>query len=182
MGRIVSTFFTTLDSVVESPHEWHGPYFDDAMGAAMTRYQSSVTAYLMGSTLYREWAAYWPGNEDDDFGPFINALPKHVLSNSLTEATWQGSEIVSGSEDEVEAQVRELKARTEGDIGMTGCATTVSWLLRRGLVDELHLFVDPVVVGRGQRLFAADGQQVPLTLLEQTVFPTGVLHLRYAPA
>lgn len=182
MGRIVSTFFTTLDSVVEAPHEWHFPYFDDAMGEAMNRYQADVVAYLMGSRLYGEWAAYWPGNEDDDFGPFINALPKHVLSNSLAEVTWQGSELVSGSEDEVEAQVRAIKERADGDIGMTGCATTVSWLLGRGLVDELVLFVDPIVVGRGQRLFTSDGPPVALELVEQTSFPTGVQHLRYAPA
>jgi dihydrofolate reductase len=77
--------------------------------------------------------------------------------------------------------VRQLKDGVEGDIGMSGCATTVRWLLAQGLLDELALLVHPIAVARGQRLFEDTGT-VPLTLLSSATLPTGVLHVRYAPA
>ena len=77
------------------------------------------------------------------------------------------------------AQIREIKARTEGDIGMSGSATLVRWLLANGLLDELQLLVHPIVVGHGQRLFE-DGPTCPLKLVNHAVFTTGVLHLGYA--
>ncbi len=182
MGRIVSTFFMSLDGVVESPHLFHLPYFDEEMGRVMTAYQASTTAYLLGRQLYSEWVAYWPGNTEDDFGPWVSALPKYVLSNSLTEATWENTELVSGDDDEVAAAVQRIKDTTEGDVGMSGCATTVGWLLRRGLVDELVLLVDPVLVGKGQRLFEHPDSQVGLRLVDSEVLPTGVHVMRMAPA
>ena len=78
-------------------------------------------------------------------------------------------------------RVAELKATTPGTIAMSGCATTVRWLLAEGLLDELVLLVDPIVVGAGARLFE-DGDRTPLTLLSSEAFGSGVLHLRYAPA
>ncbi len=182
MGRIVSTFFMSLDGVVESPQRFHFPYFDEEMGRVMTEYQATTAAYLLGRELYDQWSQYWPGNTDDDFGPWISALPKHVLSNTLTEATWENTELVSGDEDEVAAAVQRIKDDTDGDVGMSGCATTVGWLLRRGLLDELVLFVDPVLVGSGQRLFEHPDQQVGLRLVGSEVLPTGVHVLRLAPA
>ena len=182
MGRIVSTFFMSLDGVVESPHLFHFPYFDDEMGRVMTDFQASTTAYLLGRQLYSEWAQHWPGSTTDDFGPWITALPKYVLSTTLTEATWENTELVSGDEEEVAAAVQRIKDTTEGDIGMTGCATTVRWLLGRGLLDELVLLVDPVLVGKGQRLFEHPDRQVGLRLVDSEVLPTGVHVMRMAPA
>ena len=77
--------------------------------------------------------------------------------------------------------VRAAKERTDGDIGMSGSATTVRWLLANGLLDELALLVHPIAVGKGQRLFE-DTPTTPLTLLSHEALPSGVLHLRYAPA
>ncbi|GGF44327.1 hypothetical protein GCM10011519_17760 [Marmoricola endophyticus] len=103
MGRLVSTFFSTLDGVVESPHTFHFPYFDEAMAAAMSAHQEQVTAYLMGRRLYDEWSTYWPGNTADELGAFINPLPKYVLSSSLTQPTWEHTTVLSGAPDEVAA-------------------------------------------------------------------------------
>ena len=84
MGRIVSNFFISLDGVVESPDQWHFPYFDDAMGAIIEEGIQSSRAFMMGRTLYDEWSAYWPEQGPDvDFSEFINSIPKYVLSTTL---------------------------------------------------------------------------------------------------
>lgn len=179
MGRIVACFFTTVDGVVESPHEWHFPYFDEAMGRAVEQVTNEASAYLMGRTLYDQWSQYWPGNTTDDFGDFINPIAKYVVSSTLEQADWENTTVIPG--DDAARRVAELKATTAGTIAMSGCATTVRWLLSEGLLDELVLLVDPIAVGAGARLFE-DGDRTPLTLLSSEAFDTGVLHLRYAPA
>ena len=179
MGKIVSNFFIALDGVVESPDKWHFPYFNDEMGAVISRGVETSDAFLMGRKLYEEWSSYWPNQSDDvPFASFINNIPKYVVSNSLDKATWNNTTVVSG---DVAAQLRDIKARTTGDIGISGSATLVRWLLTNNLVDELALLVHPIAVGHGQRLFE-DTPTIPLRLLGQETLKTGVLHLRYAPA
>lgn len=179
MGKIVSGFFISLDGVVESPDKWHFPYFDDAMGAAVGESLETNEAFMMGRVLHDEWSEYWPNNPDDDgFGPFINNIPKYVVSNTITESGWNNTHVITG---DVATQIGELKARTPGNIGMSGSATTVRWLLANGLLDELHLLVHPIAVGHGQRLFE-DTSTHPLKLLSSETFETGVLNLKYVPA
>jgi dihydrofolate reductase len=182
MGRIVSNFFISLDGVVERPDQWHFPYFDEAMGRVVESGMETAQAFLMGRNLYREWSEYWPQQEEDaEFAAFINTLPKYVLSHQDFAADWQNTTVLSGPDDaSVAAQVRALKDRVSGDIAMSGCATTVRWLIAQGLLDELALLVHPVAVATGQRLFEETGT-VPLRLLASETLPTGVLHLRYAP-
>ena len=179
MGRIVSNFFMALDGVVEAPHEWHFPYFDDEMGRVVGEGMETTSAFLMGRRLYDEWSQYWPAQgEDVPFSSFINNLPKYVLTHRPIEGSvWNNTTVVG---DDPEA-VRALKQRHYGDIGMSGCATTVRWLLAHGLLDELALLLHPIAVGKGQRLFE-DTATVPLDLISSETLPTGVLHLRYAPA
>ncbi|HYH33399.1 MAG TPA: dihydrofolate reductase family protein [Pseudonocardia sp.] len=178
MGKIVSNFFIALDGVVESPDKWHFPYFNDEMGAAVGQGMETAEAFLMGRRLYDEWAAYWPQSDDDTFAPFINGATKYVVSDTLTEATWNNTTVVSG---DVAAQLTKIKESTEGDIAMSGSATLVRWLLANGLLDELHLLIHPIAVGHGQRLFE-DTPTHPLRLVRSTTFQTGVLHTVYAPA
>ena len=177
MGRIVSSFFTTVDGVVESPHEWHFPYFDEDMGKIVEGGMQSSAAFLMGRQLYDEWSVFWPAAEaDKDFADFINNLPKYVVSTSLTDPGWNNTTVLAPDR----AAVQALKDSVDGDIGMSGCATTVRWLLEEGLLDELNLLVDPIAVGSGQRLFEGTARQ-PLELVESRTLNTGVLHLRYRP-
>ena len=179
MGRIVSNFFISLDGVVESPDKWHFPYFDDAMGEIVGQGMSTSGAMLMGRRLYDEWSEFWPGQGPEvPFSEYINTIPKYVLSTTLTDAAWQNTTVVSG---DVAERVREVTASTDGDIAMSGSATTVRWLLANGLLDELGLLMHPIAVGSGQRLFE-DPTTYPLKLLSSAALDTGVLHLRYAPA
>ncbi|MGR6317086.1 dihydrofolate reductase family protein [Micromonospora soli] len=182
MAKIVSNFFISLDGVVERPDQWHFPYFDDEMGAVVGRGVEAATAFLMGRRQYQEWAEYWPsqtGGEDGDFASFINSVPKYVLSNTLTEATWQNSTLLAG--ESVADRLREIKKRSDGEIAMSGSATTVRWLLANGLLDELRLLVHPIAVGRGQRLFE-DTPTHPLRLTSNETLKSGVLNLTYVPA
>ena len=180
MRKIKSNFFISLDGVVESPDKWHFPYFNDEMGAAIGAGAASVGAYLMGRVLYEEWAAFWPEHADEPFGDVLNSTKKYVVSNTLTSAGWQNSEILSG---DVATKVLGLKDEDGGDLVMSGSAATVRWLLGEGLLDELHLFVHPIVVGEGMaRLFPAGAPRTPLELVSSERFETGVVYLTYAPA
>ncbi|MET8906654.1 dihydrofolate reductase family protein [Micromonospora sp. NPDC004551] len=183
MATIVSNFFISLDGVVERPDQWHFPYFDDEMGAVVGRGVAGTTAFLMGRTQYQEWSEYWPGQTGDDieFASFINSVPKYVLSNTLTQTTWQNSQLISGDSDRVAARLREIKESADGEISMSGGATTVRWLLANGLLDELRLLVHPIAVGHGQRLFE-DTPTCPLRLVSSETLKSGVLNLAYAPA
>jgi dihydrofolate reductase len=180
MRRIVSNFFISFDGVVEAPNEWHFPYFDDEMGRTIEAGMATQSAFLLGRRLYDEWSQYWPAQGPDvPFSSYINGIEKYVLTHRpVEEPVWNNTTVLG--EDAV-AQVRALKDSGEGDIGLSGSATTVRWLLSQGLLDELSLLVHPIAVGKGQRLFEGTGT-VPLTLISSTTLPSGVMHVRYQPA
>ena len=180
MRKVKSYFFISLDGVVESPDKWHFPYFDDELGAAVGAGFATADAMLMGRVLYEEWAAYWPDHADDPFGETLNSIKKYVVSDSLEQVDWQNSELISG---DVARKVTEIKGLDGGDITMSGSATTARWLLRQGLLDELHLLVHPLLVGEGlARLFPPDEPRIPLELRNAESFESGVLNLSYARA
>jgi dihydrofolate reductase len=181
MRKIKSYFFISLDGVVETPDKWHFPYFDDQMGAAVGAGFATSDALLMGRVLYEEWAAYWPAHAHEPFGDVMNAIRKYVISDSLRTAEWQNTELIGGRD--AARKLRELKARDGGDITMSGSATTVRWLLREALLDELHLLVHPIVVGGDlARLFPPEAPATSLRLTSAETFESGVLNLAYAPA
>lgn len=179
MRKIKSNFFISLDGVVEAPDKWHFPYFDDEMGAAVGAGFATADAMLMGRVLYDEWAAYWPEHADEPFGDVMNSMKKYVVSDSLQAAEWQNTELIKG---DVAGKLTEIKAQDGGDIAMSGSPTTVRWLLRAGLLDELNLLVHPIVVGDGRaRLFPPDEPEVRMELQTAQPFKSGVLNLSYAP-
>jgi dihydrofolate reductase len=177
MGFIKSGIFVSLDGVIESPETWHFPYFDDQMGAVVGELMTGNDATLLGRQTYDEFAGYWPNADPGDpMTGIMNGARKYVVSNSLAEAAWENTSVISG---DVAAELTKLKVDTR--LGTTGSATLVRWMLEQGLVDELHLLVHPIVVGHGKKLFA-DGATVPLKLVSSTTFDSGVLHLVYAAA
>jgi dihydrofolate reductase len=178
MGKIVSNFFISLDGVVETPDKWHFPYFDEKMGATIANGMQSTGAFLMGRRLYDEWSQYWPQQgPEQPFSEFINSIPKYVVSGSLTDPGWNNTTVLPGDPD----RLRQVKEQTDGNLTMSGSATTVRWLLANGLLDELHLLVHPIAVGSGQRLFEGT-PTYPLKLVSLETFDSGVLYTVYAPA
>jgi dihydrofolate reductase len=174
MGYLKSGLFISLDGVIESPETWHFPYFDDQMGAVVGEMMSGNDAILLGRQTYEQFAGYWPNADPaDPTTEVMNGARKYVVSNTLTDAAWQNTSVITG---DVATELTKLKADTR--LGTTGSATLVRWLLEQGLVDELHLLVHPIVVGHGKKLFT-DGPTVPLKLVSSTTFDTGVVHLVY---
>ncbi|MEU8120541.1 dihydrofolate reductase family protein [Spirillospora sp. NPDC049024] len=178
MGSIKSSLFISLDGVIESPETWHLPYFDDQMGAVVGELMSGAEATLLGRHTYEGFASYWPtADPADPMTKAMNSARKYVVSTTLTEAAWENSTLING---DVAAELTRLKADT--NLGTTGSAALVRWMLGQGLVDELHLLVHPIVVGHGAKLFT-DGDTVPLKLVSSTTFEnTGVVHLVYTNA
>jgi dihydrofolate reductase len=178
MGFIRSSLFISIDGVFEAPDTWHFPYFDDEMGAAVGQLMSETDATLVGRNTYDEFASYWPdADPSDPITEVMNGARKYVVSDSLDEPTWQNTTAISG--DRAGSELARLKLDTR--LGTTGSGTLVRWLLREGLLDELHLFIHPIVVGHGKKLFT-DGPTTPLALVASTTFSSGVLHAVYAPA
>ncbi|MEO3875385.1 dihydrofolate reductase family protein [Nonomuraea sp. B12E4] len=178
MAKIVSSFFISLDGVVESPDQWHFPYWNDEMGAVVEAGMRSAAAMLMGRRLYEEWSSYWTSTDSDpEVAKALNDTRKYVVSSTLQQADWQNTTVIRG---DVAAELHALKEQIDGDIQMSGSATTVRWLLANGLLDELKLLVHPIAVGRGRRLFE-DTPTHPLKLVESETFQTGVLNLTYVP-
>ena len=178
MGEIVSNFFISLDGVVESPDQWHFPYWSDEMGDVVGRGMQTTGAFLMGRRLYDEWSDYWPKSEDDLAG-YFNDVQKYVVSSSLTQADWKNTEVVTGGDAAIAERLRSIREATDGDLTMSGSPTLVRWLIGQGLVDRLELLVHPIAVGHGQRLFQDGGGTVPLSLQSSVSLPNGVLHLSY---
>lgn len=177
MGSINAGLFIALDGVIEAPQTWQGDLFNEEMGAAVGGLMSGNDAMLLGRHTYEEFAAFWPNADPaDPFTAQMNGTRKYVVSSTLDRADWENSTLVNG---DVKAQLVELKK--DKQLGVTGSATLVRWLLQEGLVDELHLFVHPVAVGSGKRLFEP-GEKIELGLISSTAFKTGVVHLVYGPA
>jgi dihydrofolate reductase len=178
MRKIVSGLFVSLDGVFSDANDWIGPWFAPELGRAVGEMIGAQDAMLLGRVTYSEFAAHWP-HQEGDMADTMNGSVKYVVSQTLESADWQNTTLINGN---VAAAVRELKQRDGKNIGMTGSGTLVSWLLREGLLDELHLFVFPVVLGTGKRLFAGEEDQLPLTLISSKTYSTGVVNLVYAKA
>ena len=178
MRKLITSFFMSLDGVVEAPQEWHFPYMDDQMMRTISESMAAADTILLGRATFEEWAAHWP-NQDGPMADYINATSKFVASNSLDSVGWENSTVIGG---DVAGAVRELKEGAGKDISVTGSGTLVRSLLEADLVDELRLMIHPVVVGRGRHLFEAGERPRELELVSTETFETGVLNLTYAAA
>jgi dihydrofolate reductase len=185
MRKITAGLFISLDGVVEAPDQWHFPYFNDEMGAAVDATLGAADTILFGRKTYESFAGAWPereaaGGEDAPFSKALGDARKIVPSNQQLEFTWRNSEQLQG--DLIEA-VTALKTEPgDGTIGMSGSVSVVRQLLAAGLLDELHLLVHPIAVRKGMRLFDEGEPPIPLKLISSEAFETGVLNLVYAPA
>ncbi|WP_405008378.1 dihydrofolate reductase family protein [Kitasatospora purpeofusca] len=184
MRKLTAGLFIAADGVVESPDQWHFPYFDAEMGAAVGARLAEADTVLLGRATYDTFAESWPAREDagGEEGGMAKALGdarKIVVSRSELELTWRNSEQLKG--DLVEG-VTALKQEDGGPIGMSGSISVVRALLAAGLIDELYLLVHPIAVGRGTRLFEDGVAPIRLKLLSSTAFASGVLHTVYGPA
>jgi dihydrofolate reductase len=180
VGEILVHEFITLDGVIEAPR-WTMEFgFDPKMGEAIGGIMGSSQGLLLGRRTYEEFAPAWSGRtaEEDPGAPFMNETPKYVVSSTLQSADWQPSTVLGAYSADA---IRDLKGRVDGTLYVSGSGSLVRAMLADGLVDQLHLFVYPVALGSGQRLFA-DGADVKFALGGSDTYENGVVHLDYRPA
>jgi dihydrofolate reductase len=185
MRKITAGLFISLDGVVEAPDQWHFPYFNDEMGAAVDATLGAADTLLFGRKTYDSFAGAWPereaaGGEDAHFAKTLGDARKIVVSNQQLEFTWRNSEQLQGDLIEVVTALKDEPG--DGTIGISGSVSVVRQLLAAGLLDELHLLVHPIAVRKGIRLFDEGEAPIPLKLISSEVFETGVLNLVYAAA
>ena len=189
MGKLVVTEFISLDGIIEDPGGSEGsehggwsfrhPAPDGEQFKGDELRDSDVQ--LLGRVTYEGFAAAWPAMEEatGDYGKKMNAMPKVVVSTTLTEPTWNNTTIISGN---VADEVARLKAQYDGDILVQGSATLIQTLAEHGLVDEYRLMVHPVVLGTGKRLFSGSAAGTDLQLVDSRKVGPDVLLLTYRPA
>jgi dihydrofolate reductase len=178
MGEIAVHEFITVDGVVENPG-WTAQFpFDPRMGEAIGRVVGASRGILLGRRTYEMFAPAWSTRtaEDDPGAPFFNESPKYVVSGTLVDPDWSNSSVL-GPYDPV--AIRGLKERLDGNLYVSGSVQLVRALLADGLVDELHLFVFPLTLGDGLRLFDGDGPSLTFSLAGSEAYDSGVLHITY---
>ena len=193
--QIIVTDFMSLDGVVQAPGGeeedkevgfehggWSVPYFDlDVMGPAVDESLQRCDALLFGRRTWQGMAAAWPERAGDPYADRMNSLPKYVASRTLTEddMTWNSQLLPA---DDAIGAVRELRERDGRGIQIWGSASFARQLVEHDLVDEYLLFIEPILLGGGKRVFADDGQARPLELISVEPAKTGVLVCRYRRA
>lgn len=178
MGKLVVTEFLTLDGVMEAPHEWSFPYWNDEIGQFKLEEVFATDALLLGRVTYEGFAEAWPSRTDEaGFADRFNTMPKYVVSKTLTKADWNNSHLIQAN---VAAEVAKLKEQTKQDIAVHGSGKLIQTLMEHDLVDQYQLLVYPIVLGRGQRLFP-DGSKANLNLMEAKPLGSVVLMV-YQPA
>jgi dihydrofolate reductase len=180
MGEIHVHEFMTLDGVVDAPTWTFDFGFDPKMGETIGALTQRSGGILLGRATYEMFEPAWSTRtvEDDPGAPFFNDTTKYVVSGTLAEATWRNSELV-GPYDA--GAIRRLKDETDGDLYVSGSITLVHALVADGLVDGLHLFVYPLTLGAGPRLFAEGAAQRTFSLGASATYDNGVVYLAYHP-
>jgi dihydrofolate reductase len=188
MGKLVAGTFVSLDGVMQAPGGpdedrdggfpyggWTQPHWGDPdMGNAIVEQTLRAEAVLLGRRTYQIFAAHWPKVTDpgDPVAAMLNTVRKYVASRTLRSLEWNNSVLLG---PDVPRAVRELKAQAKGELQVTGSWNLLQTLLAHDLVDEVHLWQFPVVLGRGKRLFAEGTPAGAFRLQRSTRFTTGVV-------
>ncbi|MFE1322854.1 dihydrofolate reductase family protein [Kitasatospora phosalacinea] len=189
MGLIDIELFTTLDLVGQAPGGpeedpadgfafggWQAPLIDEVSGAQVDAAYEGTDALLLGRRTYDIFAAYWPNAGENPFAELFNRVPKYVASRGEPELTWAGSELLG---PDLPAAVREVRDRHQ-KVKVVGSLDLVQTLLREKLFDRLDLWVHPIVLGSGKKVFADGAVPTSLALLEPpAASPRGTVLLRY---
>ena len=190
MRKIITTTFVTLDGVVQAPGGptedttggfayggWSFNYWDEMMGTVMKGFMGFPFELLLGKNTYEIFAAYWPHTKEDAAvaEPF-NATKKYVVSEKSFEPSWQNSTCITG---DVVKQINKLKAEDGPDLWVHGSGNLIQTLLKHHLIDRMHLWIFPVTVGGGKRLFAEGTQAEGFKLVESKSSTTGVIIATY---
>jgi dihydrofolate reductase len=190
MPKIIVNAFLTLDGVMQAPGGpdedpesgfphggWQAPYSSDVEGRLVTDGMGDADGFLLGRKTYDIFASYWPKVTDPN-NPIANALntrPKYVVSRSLDRVTWNNSRLVKG---DVVAELRKLRQQPGRTVHTWGSGELLQTLFKDDLVDEYRLFIYPLVLGTGKRLFASGTVPAAFRALETVALEKGVTYHR----
>ena len=190
MRKLVVGTFVTLDGVMQAPGGpnedreggfrhggWLVPYFDEKFGQIMTEWTKRAGAFLLGRKTYEIFAASWPKSTDpaDEIATALNTRPKFVASRTLDKVTWNNSHLLKG---DVAEEVAKLKVQEGGEIQVHGSGDLLQTLLKHNLVDTLRIWLFPVVIGTGKRVFGEGTIAGSFRLVDtQRTTPGAVLHV-----
>jgi dihydrofolate reductase len=191
MGKLVVNTFTTLDGVIQSPGMpeedteggfdkggWQVPYFDQESGQAMGEGMAAFDALLLGRKTYEIFAGFWPhAPADDPIAARLNEAPKYVASRALDTVGWNNSTLLKG---DIADEVARLK-ETYNEVHTSGSVHLVQSLMQHELVDQYNLWVYPVLLGSGKRLFGEGTMPSALRLVQSRTFSNGAVLLSYEP-
>jgi dihydrofolate reductase len=193
MGQLIVTEFVTLDGVAQAPGGpdedrdggfvhggWQAPVADRESGEVIFEQARSMDALLLGRRTYEIFADYWPSAPPEvPFTPLLNGVPKYVASRTLADPlAWQGSTLVG---DDLVASVAALKERHD-EVHVIGSLDLLQTLLHHGLVDRINLWVYPLLLGSGKKVFADGTVPTVLRPTGSASYPSGTLHLTYETA
>ena len=192
MRKLTVNTFSTLDGVMQAPGGpeedptggfehggWSAGYWDESMGEWMGEFMGKPFDLLLGRKTYEIFAAHWPHQRDEPGAEQLNSATKYVASRTLDSVEWENSRLLEG--DAAEAVAR-LKEQDGPEIQVHGSSDLIQTLLEHGLVDELRVWIFPVVLGTGKRLFGDGAVPAGLELVDSRTASTGVVFLTYAPA
>lgn len=192
MSKIVVSTFVSLDGVMQAPGGpeedpesgfelggWSFNYWDDLMGQTMREFLATPFDLLLGRKTYEIFAAFWPTAPEEMDGAPLNNATKYVVSTTLDRADWATSILIK---ENVVERIKELKQREGRDLQVHGSSNLLQTLIANDLVDEYNVWVFPVVLGSGKRLFGDGAIPAGLKLVDTKVATTGVIISKYVPA
>jgi dihydrofolate reductase len=192
MRKLIVSTFLTLDGVMQAPGGpgeddsdgftlggWSVNYWDEEMGQVMGEAMSKPFDLVLGRKTYDIFAAHWPHATDDPGAKPLNDATKYVASRHEPPLAWSNSVLIEG---DVGEGIAALKQEDGPELQVHGSANLIQTLLRHMLVDEFRLWVFPLIIGSGKRLFSDGTIPVGLKLAESKVSTTGVVIGRYEPA
>jgi dihydrofolate reductase len=192
MRKLIVTTFLTLDGVMQAPGGpgeddsggftnggWSVNYWDDQMGEVMGEATSRPFAMVLGRKTYDIMAAYWPNAGEEAGGKVFNDATKYVASRSQRTLEWSNSVLIKGDAAEGLAA---LKTEDGPELQVHGSGNLIQTLLRNNLVDQYRLWIFPVVIGSGKRLFSDGTIPAGLRLVDSKISSTGVVIGTYEPA
>jgi dihydrofolate reductase len=190
MRKLVINTFASLDGVMQAPGGpdedptggfelggWSVPFWDDRMGQAMTEFMGKPFDLILGRKTYEIFAGHWP-HSDEPGAAELNRATKYVASRTLDRLDWENSTLLEGDVGEAVAR---LKEEDGPELQVHGSSDLIQTLLRRDLVDEFRVWIFPVVLGSGKRLFGGGAPPRTLKLVDSQVSSTGVVMGTYQP-
>ena len=192
MRKIIVAAFMSMDGVIQAPGGpeedrsngfkwggWMSPYHDDVTGQAIGDLMSQPFDLLLGRRTYEIFAAYWPYEQNNPVGSLFNSIHKYAVSGKPMELGWEKSTLITG---DVVAGLRELKQQEGPNLLVHGSSRLVQTLLANGLVDSLHVWIFPLTIGKGKRLFEEGTPPASWKLVEVKTATKGAIIASYEPA